>query len=251
MRVATLNVWGRAGDWAARRAALRRSIADLQPDLLALQETFGAEHTHEFLDPMNVVHQRRHAPDGGGISIASRLPIKAVHELDLHVGERPRDFAAGAVMVEVEDPPLLFVNHFPSWQLDQENEREQQAVMVARRIEELRSARDLHVVVAGDMDADPSSTSIRFWTGRHSLSGFSVSYSDAWETRHPGEVGETINFGVHEKDWPFKRIDYVLVRCGVHGGPTLKIERCERWADQPVDGVWPSDHFGVFADLST
>jgi hypothetical protein len=29
-------------------------------------------------------------------------------------------------------------------------------------------------------------------------------------------------------DWPYRRIDYVLVRCGEHGGPTLRIAGCER-----------------------
>jgi endonuclease/exonuclease/phosphatase family metal-dependent hydrolase len=54
---------------------------------------------------------------------------------------------------------------------------------------------------------------------------------------------------VADPDWPFGRIDYVFVRCGVHGGPTMRIKRCERFLDRPVDGVWASDHFGVFADL--
>jgi endonuclease/exonuclease/phosphatase (EEP) superfamily protein YafD len=31
-------------------------------------------------------------------------------------------------------------------------------------------------------------------------------------------------------------IDYIFVRC-------------ERWPDQPVNGVWSSDHFGVVAEL--
>jgi len=54
---------------------------------------------------------------------------------------------------------------------------------------------------------------------------------------------------VADPDWPFGRIDYVLVRCGEHGGPTLPIAACERIFDTPVDGVWASDHFGLVADL--
>ena len=124
-------------------------------------------------------------------------------------------------------------------------ERERQAVMVARKIEELGVER---VVIAGDMDADPASSSIRFWTGRASLEGPSVCYRDAWEAKHREEPGDTVNFGNHE-DWPFRRIDYILVRCGIHGGPLLPIVSCDRWLDQPVDGVWASDHFGVVAEL--
>jgi hypothetical protein len=46
-----------------------------------------------------------------------------------------------------------------------------------------------------------------------------------------------------------RRIDYILIRCVDHG-PTLDITRCALLADHPVDGVWPSDHYGVVADLT-
>jgi endonuclease/exonuclease/phosphatase family metal-dependent hydrolase len=56
---------------------------------------------------------------------------------------------------------------------------------------------------------------------------------------------------VVEADWsriPPRRIDYVLVRSDDRG-PTLRVNSCRRLFDQPVDGVWASDHFGVVADL--
>jgi len=46
-----------------------------------------------------------------------------------------------------------------------------------------------HVILAGDFDAAPDSSSIRFWTGRQSLDGISVAYQDAWEAVHPGDAG--------------------------------------------------------------
>jgi endonuclease/exonuclease/phosphatase family metal-dependent hydrolase len=54
---------------------------------------------------------------------------------------------------------------------------------------------------------------------------------------------------VADWDWPFRRIDYIFVRCDVHGGPTLAIQDCARTFDKPVDDVWASDHFGLVADL--
>jgi endonuclease/exonuclease/phosphatase family metal-dependent hydrolase len=68
----------------------------------------------------------------------------------------------------------------------------------------------------------------------------------------PDDRGETFtprNPLVADWDWPFRRLDYILVRCGEHGGPTLEIASCDRIFDEPVDGVWASDHFGVVADL--
>jgi endonuclease/exonuclease/phosphatase family metal-dependent hydrolase len=50
-------------------------------------------------------------------------------------------------------------------------------------------------------------------------------------------------------DWPFRRIDYIFVRCADYG-PTLEVSSCGRIFDEPSDGVWASDHFGVVADLA-
>jgi endonuclease/exonuclease/phosphatase family metal-dependent hydrolase len=53
-----------------------------------------------------------------------------------------------------------------------------------------------------------------------------------------------------DPDWPFRRIDHVLVRCREHGGPVLRIDDCRLIFDAPVGGVWASDHFGLMADLA-
>jgi endonuclease/exonuclease/phosphatase family metal-dependent hydrolase len=105
IRIVTINLWGRAGDWPARRSVLRQSLAELRPDLVAFQESFvlpDNDQVAELVDHMNVAHQKSRSPDGGGISIASRFPIAATHELDLHLGIEPREFAAWALMVEVD-----------------------------------------------------------------------------------------------------------------------------------------------------
>jgi endonuclease/exonuclease/phosphatase family metal-dependent hydrolase len=110
-----------------------------------------------------------------------------------------------------------------------------------------------HVVVTGDLDADPDAGSVRFWTGRQSLEALSVCYRDAWASAHPTDPGHTFvpdNPLGADWDWPFRRIDYILVRCGEHGGPTLAISSCERVFDQPEDSIWASDHFGLRADLT-
>jgi endonuclease/exonuclease/phosphatase family metal-dependent hydrolase len=123
----------------------------------------------------------------------------------------------------------------------------------ARFVDELAGGRSLHVVLAADLDADPETASARFWTGRQALDGTSVCYRDAWESAHPGEPGDTVtpeNPLLVDWDWPFRRIDYIFVRCGAHGGPTLEVKRCERIFDEPVDGVWASDHYGVMAELA-
>ncbi len=195
---------------------------------------------------------RKSTPSG---TTASRWPLGRTIELDLNVTARTGDFACTSLITEVLAPDPLgriwLVNHFPDYQMDHEHERELQAVRAARAVDDLLPGRPGHVVVAGDLDADPDATSIRFWTGRHALEGLSVCYRDAWESARPGEPGDTYVPGnpySADWDWPFRRIDYILVRCGGHGGPTLRVSRCERTFDTPATTV--SDHYGLVADLA-
>jgi hypothetical protein len=106
--------------------------------------------------------------------------------------------------------------------------------------------------------ADPGgASSVAFWRGERSLEGMSVCYWDAWERARPGEAGHTFmprNPLVSEnKPAPGRdrRMDYLLGRCEDSlYGPTLEISSCRLAFDEPVDGVWGSDHFGVVAELS-
>lgn len=254
VRVITMNLWGIRGDWQRRRDVLVRGFAELKPDLVAFQEairTDAYDQTRDLLGPeFHVVQQTDREPDGQGIAIASRWPIDAGHELDLNVTDRTADFACGTLVAEITAPSgrLVFANHLPNYQLAFERERELQAVVAARFLEQYAGS---HVILVGDMDADPGATSIRFWAGRTSLDGMSVCYRNAWESVHPDGPTATFtpeNALVADPDWPFRCIDHIFVRCG-RAGPTLSISGCTRLFDQPVAGVWASDHFGLLADL--
>ncbi|HEX6477969.1 MAG TPA: endonuclease/exonuclease/phosphatase family protein [Ktedonobacteraceae bacterium] len=153
---------------------LVEGIRTLQPDLVALQEVIKTDEYDQMIDLLgldwSVAHQKSRDPEGMGISIASRWPLGEVHELDLHATPRTGDFPCATLIAEIFTPEpigsLLFVNHFPNWQLDFEYERELQAVVAARFVEERARQSGLHVMLVGDLDADPSAASIRFrrWT---------------------------------------------------------------------------------------
>jgi endonuclease/exonuclease/phosphatase family metal-dependent hydrolase len=239
---------------------LRQGIRDLDPDLIAFIEpikTVDYDQVSDLIgDTFHVAHQAERESDGQGSSIASRWPIDAFHELTQKVTPRVQGGAATTLVAEITAPDpidqLLFANHVPSWQADFEFERELQAVAAAQFIERRLGDSERHVIIAGDLTADPDCASVRYLCGRQSLAGTSVNYRDAWPSLHPGEPGETSSSDnplVYDWDWPYRRLDYVLVRMGIHGGPTLEIAACERVFDEPVNGVWASDHFGLIADL--
>jgi endonuclease/exonuclease/phosphatase family metal-dependent hydrolase len=245
-------------------------IRALKPDLVAFHESIKTDEydqTTDVLGPgFNVAHGKGRDANGMGASLASRWPLGEVHEVEMNVTPRTAGFPCTTLVAEVVAPdlmgPLLFVNHFPNWQLDFEHERELQAVAAARFLEERTKRGNPQVVMVGDLDADPGAASIRFWCGRQSLDHFSVCYRDAWESAHPKDPGHTftsenplVRDGVVKgqrpfRDWPFRRIDYIFVRFGSHGGRALDVVACARIFDAPVGGVWASDHFGLVADLA-
>jgi endonuclease/exonuclease/phosphatase family metal-dependent hydrolase len=263
LRVLTLNLLSpdHAG-WERRRPVLRDGLADLRPDLVALQETVwgnGYDQAADLLGPdYHVVRHSGRSADGVGAALASRWPLGEIREVGLHVTDRVTLPWSAAVVAEVEAPPplgpLLFVHHKPTYEVGYARERELQAVTAARFVEDRLGDRHRHVLLAGDFDDAPDSASIRFWTGRQSLHGMSVAYRDAWEAVHPDDPGHTFTPAnplerAGEMSLELgRRIDYVMVRCGVHG-PTLAVADCRRVFAEPVGGVWASDHFGVVADL--
>lgn len=265
MRVMTLNLWGHHGVWEDRRRVLIDGLRELKPDIALFQEAVVTDHydqVSELLGPdYDLHHQPGRTEDGVGASIASRWPLGPVQTTSLHVTPRvdPEVGWIGSITtVEIQTPeigPLLLAHHKPSWQWDYEHERELQAVAAARFIDEVRASRDLHIILAGDFDAPPDAASIRFWRGLQSLDNMSVCYADAWESARPGQPGHTFtpyNPLVAGGEMPLergRRIDYLFVRCN-HYGPTLSTQSCRRIFDEPVNGVWASDHYGVMADFA-
>lgn len=261
LRLLTLNLWGVRGSWDQRGPMIAAELRRLGPDVIMFQESIVTDDYDQVAAVMggdyHVLHHPRREDDGQGISIASRWPLQETHSLTHALSDRTAATGGGSTLIastSAPDPigPLLIANHFPSWQLDREYEREQEAVATAHILEDVAGRYD-HVVVAGDLDAAPDSASVRFWTGRQSLDGASVCYRDAWESIKHETDGDTFtswNPLVADSDWPFRRIDYILVRCGIHGGPTLTVRACDKVLDKPVGGVWASDHCGVMADLA-
>lgn len=261
LRLYTHNIWARHGNWPARQRVLIDGIREIDPDILVLQKTMVADGHDQVVDLLgncwHVVHSRERDADGMGISIASRWPISEVYEPVLNVTARTGAFACTALLAEIDAPaplgPLLIVNHFPDFQVSHEREREIQTVLVARVVEERIARRPAHVILAGDLDAEPDAASLRFLSGKQSLGDLSVCYRNAWDAAHPGEHGGTFVSGnaVAPDHWPFERIDHVFIRCGRHGGPTLRVAGCELAFDAPVGGVWASNHFGLVAEFAS
>lgn len=110
-------------------------------------------------------------------------------------------------------------------------------------------------ILGGDFNADPESDEIRMLTGRASTPVPKLVFHDAWEVA--GQASTSSDTGA---TWananpyarldlePDRRIDYVLVGWPKAGGAG-HVTRCTVEGLEPVDGVVPSDHLAVLAEV--
>jgi len=273
LSVLTLNLWHDQGPWPERAARVREWIERLNPDLIGFQEVLrggsGRDMVAELLgrSGYHVAHAPAtpfwredsvYHPGEFGNAVASRFPILESRSWELPGRESGETRCLLHALVETPAGRLpFFVTHL-NWKLHHGSVRVRQAVAIAERVMDLAptASDDLPPVLVGDFNADPDSDEIRFLTGRATIDGRSVYFADAWQFAGDGGPGPTFDgkknpFAAlaHE---PPRRIDYVFVR-----GPDRKLRgepvRAEVAFVTPasVDGqaVFPSDHYGVFADL--
>jgi hypothetical protein len=79
MRVATLNLWCRHGDWPARRKVLVDGLRALRPDLMAFQESIVTKDYDQIADLLGDGYELHHGAgrtpdDGAGATIAICRP---------------------------------------------------------------------------------------------------------------------------------------------------------------------------------
>lgn len=267
LSVLTLNVWNRDGDWPARRTALRRSIAELNPDLIGFQELLRGESFDQLAELLEGTDYHGTFEQSSpfwmdptlefGNGIASRWPISERHPLTLPHAE---DFERRVVLaVRVASPfgPLCFATTHLNYQLHHGHVRLRQVVALAEHVSALATPLGFPPIVTGDFNAEPDSDEIRFMSGLHVHGSASVHFRDAFRVARALEGSAEPGFtwshrNPHTENWyePDRRIDYVFVAPPGPGGLGHVLD-CRVVCDAPVDGVWPTDHFGVLAELAT
>src|SRR5690606_15806248 len=135
------------------------------------------------------------------------------------------------------------------WRLDHSAQRQDQVRILAEFVRQA-AADDAPAVVCGDFNAAPDSDEIRMLTGRAAVAAPGMVFYDAWETAGDGTPGHTwsrTNPWARPVLWPDRRIDYIFSAWPRPGGAGHPVH-CEVIGERPVDGVVPSDHYGVVAD---
>ena len=260
VRIVTLNIWNQSGPWLERLRGIRAGLADLLPDVIGLQEVLrpnGGEAPDQaalIAEGLGYDVAYGAAFESGGIAfgnaILSKFPVRRSEVFQLP--RQDTDEARCLLFAEIEAPfgPFpFFVTHL-NWRFHEGYVREAQVKAIAEHIRNLAPIHGFPPVVVGDFNAAPDADEIRFMKGLCSLGGKSVYFADVFGNVGRGE-GTTFSrqnpFATDLRE-PNRRIDYIFVR-GPDGrgrGEPLDAHVC---FDRAVDGVYPSDHFGVSATI--
>lgn len=261
LKVLTINMWNRQGPWDRRFPLLRAGIEALAPDVIGMQEVMSdgdVDLTSEIVDGLGyeVVYGEAKALMAGislGNAILSRHPI--THHERFVLPDGGTDERRCLMLAEIATPwgALPFGCTHLAWKFHHGFLREQQVVAIRDIMKEKLPVRQdaLPPVLVGDFNAVPEATEVRFLKGLHALDGKSIYLADCF-----AEVGQGPGYTYDELRNPFaaqyheapRRIDYIFVR-----GPDTqgrgKPLACRVVLDELVDGIAPSDHFGVYAEL--
>jgi endonuclease/exonuclease/phosphatase family metal-dependent hydrolase len=265
MRVMTWNLWWRFGNWRERQPAILEQLRREEPDLLGLQEVWSDPETNQaswlakelgmhyvFGAPSDQRRWRDRVNDesaGFGVAILSRWPIRDEQVFDL-----PEDSSRPLLSVTIDAPhatiPFL-TTHLSAMPFGNSARRLVQLEFIARHTAAL-PVTDHPPVVVGDFNAEPDSDELRRFGG-HLTAPIVVNqvFLDAWRyaDRHdPGHTWDRANPYVAGWVEPSSRIDYIHVVARSKGPGHILSAR--RTATAPIDGVWPSDHAAVIAELS-
>ncbi|MGO1071699.1 endonuclease/exonuclease/phosphatase family protein [Lysobacter sp. CA199] len=241
--VLTLNLWHDKGDWPKRRALIVAEIERLKPDFIALQEVLqrpGLRNQAEDLaeaagyrvrfvsvDPPDA--ERRY---GNAILYHAPATAEAMRKL-----EPLNDYRTAAHADKVFDAMHTGVDFYAT---HLHNEREGGDIR-RRQIASLldfidTSQRNGAVVVAGDFNSDADSPELKALAAR---------YRDAFAQAHPDLAADAARATTLNPAYlPAQRIDHVF-----YDPKRFDLLEARIVLNQARDGVWASDHFGLFVRL--
>ena len=262
MRVLTWNLWGRNGDWRRRFDAIASVIADTAADVCGLQEVWDTPDGNlatQLADRLGLrshwvgVHPPR-SEDGLSIgnAVLSRWPMTAVAELELPTAGVPERRGAIGAHIEAPAGSLPFVTTHLTYRPGGSAIRLEQVRALAGFVAGQAAGCAYPPVVTGDLNAEPASDELRLLGGLLTAPAEpGLVLLDAWRYAAPGDPGFTWdrrNVYQSHSPIPDSRIDYVLV--GLARQDRGRVEAVRLAGDAPIDGMLPSDHYAVVADLS-
>jgi beta-glucosidase len=247
VRVATLNLFNRMGQWGHRAPLVIDQLERLMPDVIGLQEVDMMLDQGMWISRQingrvgELPHYRiKHAVNPGqrasfhGIATLARLEFDEHEVLDLMTFER----VAQRMVFRPGGRPFVFINTHLHHPVEARQERVEQVERLFAWLD--RDTRGLPTVIVGDFNAyaDPPEPAVTLLKQR---------YRSAFETANGREPEKTWTTPVNTyDDSPDGTLDYIFVSDGV------KVVEAALAFDEPDrydPNMYPSDHLGLTALL--
>jgi endonuclease/exonuclease/phosphatase family metal-dependent hydrolase len=260
VRVVTWNLWWRFGPWEQRAAAIEATLRALDADVICLQETWVNGDEVQALGlaaalgmDVAVGDAPRWNDQAFANVVLSRRPVSRHETLvlpDEHGAPSHRRATIATVETDDGQPELVVVSTHIEHRFSRSATRVAQVAALQRHLHAQHHESRV-VVIGGDLNCVPDADEMRLLQGRTAPAAPLV-FVDAWEMagdRSPGWTWRADNPFLATASWPNRRIDYVLVSAPRPDGLGRPVG-VHLAGLQAVDGVWPSDHAAVVADLT-
>jgi endonuclease/exonuclease/phosphatase family metal-dependent hydrolase len=274
VRLVTLNLWGARPPLDRRLEVIAARLRALAPDVVLLQEVRAAEdlpNTAATLAALvgpgyqHVFAAGTRGPAGTfgpgstageeGVAILARHPIAASQSVPLPEARPDETRVLLSALIDAPAGRVWAHTTHLHWRLGDGVARERQVLALDTAIRAIADADGAPLqVLGGDFNAAPDCDEIRFLCGCHTLDGRRTYWQDAYRVVHPDGRGftwarrnpMTEHLAFLPRD---RRIDYLFVR-PERRNTSGRVVAAEVILDEPAsDGTWPSDHFGVMADV--
>jgi len=258
LRILSWNIWWRYGPWESRQPAIVETLRRLDCDVIALQEVWQDDTTNFAADlAAELGYAHVFAPSmvreglGFGNALLSRWPISQSDKTMLYGAEENGEGRL-ALFAEIAGPrgPLAVFSTHLNWKFHHSHIRQRQVADLAQFVQ-ANALSDFPPIICGDFNADPGSEEMRMLTGLTTCPVEGLAFQDAWiaaGSEGPGYTWDNANPYVAEVLEPNRRIDYILAGCPQTRGAGHVVS-CEVAAKDPVNDVYPSDHYALLAEL--
>lgn len=286
VRIATWNLLHTAvHNYEERLLEAVAQIKQINPDVLLVQEALFQKDRHDAIlsisqechlaiasrAEMIETHKKPASPNGVGlqvhVGVLTRFPVLENNSVPLEATPLSEPEAALSVMRQPSGNLLIACSAHLAWGGAAESYRYAQARQIDAAITEasksyIAAGENIVAVVGGDFNAVPESRTLRWLRGLDPGPGKHDTYwVDAWiagggegagftsrpDNPHAHHTARRVGISRPERN-PYRRIDYILVRDWVHGRPGDPL-RAGTFGEEPLTGVFASDHLGVWADL--
>ena len=247
VKVATLNLFNRMGQWGHRAPLVIDQLEELRPDVIGLQEVdlqldqgmWISRQINKRL-PGEAHYRIKHATNTDtrasyhSIATLARVPFQEHEILDLMSFER----VAQRMVFLCGERPFVFVNTHLHHPPEAQQERVEQLERLLGWLD--RDLRGLPTVISGDFNAyaSPPEPAVQLMKAR---------FRSAYEAVHGREPDKTWTTPVNTyDDSPHGTLDYIFV------SEEFRIIDAGLAFDKPSAHdaqMYPSDHLGLFAEL--